>query len=389
MNLGGWLFPGTPPCETMTGLYIHIPICVSKCRYCDFYRLTSAEWDNIALFIQCLETELRRLPPGFSPETVFIGGGTPTALEPDNLSALFGAIHRTINLSNVVEFSCEANPGTLTSEKLSIMGDGGVDRVSIGVQSFNDQALRLLGRIHRADEAVEAFEMLRAAGFANVNIDLIQSIPGMAPEEVLDDAHRVAELEPEHISYYNLIYEPDTPLARDRDAGRIVPPGDDEEADTYFAVKALLEGAGYGHYEISNFSKPRKECRHNLLYWQGGEYFGCGPSAHSHWNGARFGNIPDLRSYCDRLLENKKPFDELERLPPEAKARETLVMGLRLMEGIDLPEFKNTTGFSVDALCGEAVESMVEEHLLQRLENRLNLAPEALFISNSVFSELV
>ncbi len=373
----------------MTGLYIHVPICISRCRYCDFYRLTPDEWGDIALFIQCLETELRRLPPDFAPETVFIGGGTPTALEPENLSALFGAIGRTVNLSNVVEFSSEANPGTLTPEKLSIMREGGVNRVSIGVQSFNDKALRLLGRIHTADQAVEGFRKLRDAGFGNVNIDLIQSIPGMKPEDVLNDARRVVELEPEHISYYNLIYEPGTPLTHDRDAGRIVPPGDDEEADNYFAVKALLEGSGYGHYEISNFSKPRKECLHNLLYWQGGEYFGCGPSAHSHWNGARFGNIPDLRGYCDRLLENKKPFDELERLPSKDKARETLVMWLRLTAGVDLLEFENATGFSVDELCGQAVESMVEERLLQRLENRLSLTPEALFVSNSVFSELV
>jgi len=373
----------------MTGLYIHIPFCASKCRYCDFYRLASAGRDDIALFIQYLETELRRLPPDFLPDTVFIGGGTPTMLEPESLSALFESIQRTIDLSGVVEFSSEANPGTLTPEKLAILKKGGVNRVSIGVQSFNDRALRLLGRIHTAGQAAEGFRMLRDAGFDNVNIDLIQSIPGMAPEEIRDDLRRVAELEPEHVSCYNLIYEPGTPLASDRDAGRVVPPGDDEEADTYHEVKALLEEAGYGHYEISNFCRSGKECQHNLLYWQGGEYFGCGPSAHSHWNGARFGNVPDLQGYCDRLLENKKPFDEQERLPPEEKARETLVMGLRLVDGIDLPAFEIQTGFGIDELCGQAIEDLLEVGLLQRLENRLRLAPEALFISNSIFSELV
>jgi oxygen-independent coproporphyrinogen-3 oxidase len=150
-----------------------------------------------------------------------------------------------------------------------------------------------------------------------------------------------------------------------------------------------LEDAGYGHYEISNFSKPRKECLHNLLYWQGGEYFGCGPSAHSHWDGARFGNVRDLQGYCNRLLKNEQPFDEIERLPPEEKARETLVMGLRLTNGIDRMEFENLTGFALDELCGAAIDSMVEEGLLQRVENRLALASDALFISNSVFSELV
>ncbi len=373
----------------MTGLYIHVPICIARCRYCDFYKLTPGEWDDIDLYIHSLELELKRLPQDFVPETVFIGGGTPTALEPENLSALFSAINRSVNLSNVVEFSSEANPGTLTPEKLSIMRDGGINRVSIGVQSFNDKALRLLGRIHRADQAVDGFQMLRDAGFDNVNIDLIQSIPGMKPQDILDDARTVTELEPEHISYYNLIYEPGTPMTHDRDTGRIVPPGDDEEADNYFSVKALLEGAGYGHYEISNFCKPGRECKHNLLYWRGGEYFGCGPSAHSHWNGARFGNVPDLQTYCDRLLGNKNPFDELERLAADDKAREILVMGLRLTEGVDLAAFERLAGTTVDELCGPVIENLIEERLLQRLENRLALVGDALFVSNSVFSELV
>ncbi len=373
----------------MIGLYIHVPICVARCRYCDFYKLTPDEWDNIALFIQCLQTELRRLPQGFAPETVFIGGGTPTALEPENLEALFDAIKRTVDLSSVVEFSSEANPGTLSPEKLAIMREGGVNRVSIGVQSFNDKALRLLGRIHKADQAIEGFRMLRDAGFDNVNIDLIQSIPGMKPEDILDDARTAVGLEPEHISYYNLIYEPGTPMTRDRDAGRIVQTGDDDEADNYFEVKTLLEGAGYGHYEISNFCRSGRECLHNMACWQGGEYFGCGPSAHSHWNGARFGNVRDLQGYCDRLMENNRPFDELERLAAEDKARETLVMWLRLTEGVDLSAFERLAGMSVDELCGAAIESLIEECLLQREGNRLALAGEALFVSNSVFSELV
>ncbi len=373
----------------MTGLYIHIPICISKCRYCDFYKLTPREWDNMDLFLRSFERELQRLPADFSPDTVFIGGGTPTALSPDNLSAVFDCINRRINLSKVVEFSSEANPGTLSPEKLAIMRDGGVNRVSIGVQSFNDKALLLLGRAHKADEAIRGFEMLREAGFDNVNIDLIQSIPGMTPEDILSDARTLASLGPEHISYYNLIYEPGTPMTRDRDEGRIIPPGDDEEADNYFAVKSLLEEAGYGHYETSNFCKPERQCKHNVIYWQGGEYLGCGPSAHSHWKGARFGNVRDLQAYCDRLMKDEKPFDELERLTSDDKAREILVMWLRLTDGVDLSEFERLTGTTVDALCGPAIESLIEERLLKRLDNRLAITTDALFISNSVFTELI
>ena len=373
----------------MTGLYIHVPLCISRCRYCDFYKLTPNEWDDISLYIRALEMELQRLPKTFRPDTVFIGGGTPTALEPENLAELFRVVRTHIDISKVGEYTSEANPGTLTPEKLAIMKAGGVNRVSMGVQSFNDRALRLLGRIHKADQAVEGFRMLRDAGFDNINMDLIQSIPGMTPEDILEDTRRVTALNPEHISYYNLIYEPGTPMTRDRDTGKITPPGEDEEADNYYAVKRLLEDSGYGHYEISNFCRPDRECLHNIVYWQGFTYFGCGPSAHSHWAGARYGNVPDLKAYCDRLTQGGRAFDDLERLPPEEKARETLVMWLRMMEGVDLTEFRRRTGFDPEGLCGDAIKCFLEEGLLQITENRLALTPDALFVSNSVFSDLV
>ncbi len=373
----------------MTGLYIHIPLCISRCRYCDFYKMTPDEWDDVSLFLHCLEKELRRLPSDFVPDTVFIGGGTPTALEPAELEAVLSHIRGAIDLSKVVEFSSEANPGTLTPEKLSVLKAGGVNRVSIGVQSFNNKALRLLGRIHQSEQAIDGYRMLRNAGFNNVNIDLIQSIPGMTPEDILQDVAMAIELDPDHISYYNLIYESGTPMTKDRDNGRIVPPGDDEEADNYFAVKRVLENAGYEHYEISNFSKDRKQCQHNMLYWQGGEYFGCGPSAHSHWQGKRFGNVRNLEAYCDQLMQNGKPFDEVECLSGKDKARELLVMWLRMTEGVDCSLFKQLTGYELNDLCGPAIEHLEEEGLLKRTKKRLALTNEALFISNAVLSELV
>lgn len=373
----------------MTGLYIHVPFCVSRCRYCDFYREVSTERGAPGQFVQNLELELGRLPEGFSPDTVFLGGGTPTALSASELAELLDSIQRHINLSNVVEFSSEANPGTLTSEKLEVMKAGGINRVSLGVQSFNDKALRLLGRSHSAEQAVAGYEMVRVAGFNNINIDLIQSIPGMTPVEVLADAERLVELDPEHISFYNLIFEPETPLAQDLAEGRVIPSGDDEEADNYFAVKAFLESAGYGHYEISNFSKDGRRCRHNELYWQGAEYFGCGPSAHSHWRGKRFGNVANLSTWADRILQGVRPFGEVEELSVEEKAHETLVMGLRMVDGIDLVAFEAITGYRAEALCGEGIDSMIEEGLLQCLGNRLALTHDALFVCNAVFSELI
>lgn len=370
------------------GLYIHVPFCAARCSYCDFYS-TVNDGSRVDRYLKALEVELERLPRDFAPDTVFIGGGTPTALSADQYAFLLQTVRSRIDFSNVIEFTSEANPGTLTPEKLAAMKEGGIDRVSIGVQSFNPDALRLLGRIHSAEQAVESFYALRAAGFKNVNIDLIQSIPGMTPEAVIADARRVVELAPEHISYYNLIYEAGTPLTRLRDLGQITPPDEDEEADNYYAVKDLLESAGYDHYEISNFSKPGRSCLHNVLYWQGGSYFGCGPSAHSHWNGKRFGNVADLSAWCSRLEQGARPFDEVEELSPEDKAHETLVMWLRMLEGVDAASFERLTGFSVDGLCGAALRSLAEEELLDISNGRWALSRRGLFVCNSVFAELV
>ncbi|MBN2704643.1 MAG: radical SAM family heme chaperone HemW [Pontiellaceae bacterium] len=371
-----------------TGLYIHVPFCAARCSYCDFYS-TVSDADVADRYLNALGAELERLPGDFAPDTVFIGGGTPTALTAEQYASMLKTLRSRINLSKVIEFTSEANPGTLTPEKLAAMKEGGIDRVSIGVQSFNPEALRLLGRIHTAEQAVESFHALRAAGFENVNMDLIQSIPGMTTEAVLADARRVVELAPEHISYYNLIYEAGTPLTRMRDDGQVVPPGDDEEADHYYAVKDLLESAGYEHYEISNFSKPGRRCLHNVLYWQGGSYFGCGPSGHSHWSGKRFGNVADLSVWCSRMEQGARPFDEVEELSLEDKAHETLVMWLRMLEGVDAEQFKQRTGFSFDSICGRAIDLLAAEGLLKRCNNRLLLTRDTLFVCNSVFRDLV
>lgn len=373
----------------MSGLYIHVPFCVARCGYCDFYSTTSLASGVVRRYLDALAIELSRLPEDFIPDTVFVGGGTPTALSAVAFAEMLELVRQHIDCSQVVEFTSEANPGTLTSERLDVMRAGGVNRVSMGVQSFNAEALHLLDRIHSADKAVESFHCLRAAGFENVNIDLIQSIPGMIPEEVLDDVRRVVELAPEHISYYNLIYEPGSSITSERDAGRIVPPGEDEEADNYFAVKDLLETAGYEHYEISNFSKPGRRCLHNVLYWQGGSYLGCGPAAYSHWNGKRFGNIADLSVWCERMEQGARPFDEVEILSSEDKARETLVMWLRMLDGVEAVAFEQCTGFSFDTLCGCVIDSLAEEGLLERRGGQFSLTREALFVCNSVFADLV
>lgn len=356
----------------MSGLYIHIPFCAKKCAYCDFYSVESDE--RVEPFLRALRKELSTLPEDFAPETVFIGGGTPTVLSVSQLETLLTSVARAADLSRVTEYSCEANPGTLDREKFAVLRAGGVNRLSIGVQSFDEGILQTLGRIHTAEEAEAAFRLACAAGFRNINLDLIFGVPGQTMAKLETGLGRALALAPEHLAVYNLIYEPGTPLT----ALNPVRPDEELEREMYDLIRARLAGAGYRHYEISNFSKPGSACRHNLLYWSGGEYIGCGPAAHSHWRGKRWSNTAVINEYCAHgpCREGE------EKLDAEAKARETLVMGLRLLEGVDVP----------DNLWPELeapLRRLEAERLIVRAGRRIRLTEEALFVSDAVFMELV
>jgi len=373
----------------MVGLYIHIPFCISKCNYCNFYRIAPFHSSQIDRFLLALKKELKMLPNHFVPTTVFVGGGTPTSLSETQLDRLLQIISESVDLSCCLEFSFETNPGTLTQKKIFLLQNARVNRISIGVQSFDNKTLKRLGRIHTREDVEKTFKQLRSARFKNINIDLLQSLPGTTLKQTLKDCHLALKLNPEHISSYNLIYEPNTPLTQQRDAGIIQEIDEDDEANRYFAVKNLLEKAGYKQYEISNFSKPSYRSLHNELYWKGEEYIGCGPAAHSHWNGARFGNIEDLEQYCQRLESKKSPRDFYEILSSEKKARETLIMQLRMLEGINIKSFEQQTGYSIQTLCGETLNEFQQMGWILQNKKNLRLAPKALFISNTIFSALV
>lgn len=373
----------------MYGLYIHIPFCVSQCNYCNFYRIAPIKQSNVNRFLSALAQELKNLPTNFAPTTIFIGGGTPTALPDPQLKQLLQTLQNTIDLSNITEFSCEANPGTLTPKKCTLLRTAGINRISMGIQTFNPTALKMLGRIHTPLEAKNAFQQLRSAGFKQISLDLLQSLPCTTLKQTLDDCQQAIELNPEHISSYNLIYEPGTKLTTQRNQGTLQEIDEDDEANRYFAVKNIFEKAGYEHYEISNFSKPTYASRHNQLYWNGEEYLGCGPAAHSHWNGKRFGNIENLDTYCTRLETGQKPYQEKEHLPPKQKARETLIMQLRMLKGVHLKHFKHQTGYTPKQLAPTAINELLEQKLLLQNNTHLRINPNALFISNTIFSALI
>ena len=353
----------------MSGLYIHVPFCERKCSYCAFYSVDSTDETRIGSFFDSLKNELDSLPNDFSPETIFIGGGTPSAPDFKYLEEFFPLFRRF----SPQEFSVEVNPGSGDEAKLSLFKGSGVNRLSIGVQSFNSDCLDTLGRIHSAEEAEHAFHLARRIGFDNISIDLMFGTPGQTLAMLEEDLERVIALGPEHVAIYNLMYEEGTPMAARQD--RL---DEDLEREMYDLIRARLAAAGFEHYEISNFAKPGFECQHNLLYWTGGEYIGCGPAAHSHWSGTRWANVSDLDDYCAN--GPRREFEET--LDADEKERETLVMGLRLLRGVDV-------GHDLFERKRSLFQRLATEGLLVIDGRRVRLSEDALFVSDSVLAELV
>jgi oxygen-independent coproporphyrinogen III oxidase len=360
------------------GLYIHVPFCVRKCAYCAFYSCVP-EPEGIAAWLTGIEQELRELPEGFAPDSVFLGGGTPTALPESTLRTLLQQIHQRVNLDAVTEWTCEVNPGTFRASTATLLRDGGVNRLSIGAQSFRDETLKRLGRIHTAEEVSESVGIARAAGFDNVGLDLIYGVPGVSTVDVQADAEALLHLNPEHLSCYCLEIEEGTPFSDMAHSGHLSV-SESDQREQFDGIRRQLSDSGYTHYEISNFARPGFECRQNLLYWNGGEYQGLGPAAHSHWEGVRWGHSPELPEWR-RFFE--------EQLAPEAKACETLVMGLRRLAGWGRGEFCSATGFDYDELRGTEIRHLAAIGKLVVEADRIRLADDALFVSDSVFAELV
>ena len=326
------LFAGAT--RRMHSLYVHIPFCERKCAYCDFYSL-----ENTSLkgrFLRALETEIALAPAVAGPcDTVYFGGGTPSLLEPGELSRILDALAARYAISPGAEITLEANPGTVTPATLRAFRERGVNRLSIGVQSLAEEDLRFLGRIHTAGEAAACVADARGAGFTNVSIDLIYSLPGQTPgawAAVLDQALALA---PDHVSAYSLIVEEGTPLARSVASGAVTPNDDETEAALYEHTMAAMRRAGFEHYEVSNYAQPGFRSRHNSAYWTGEAYTGFGPSAHSYapgsgpQGGIRRANVAALGAYCEALAAGKLPVAMREELTAREAEEERLFLALR------------------------------------------------------------
>lgn len=372
--------------DARAGLYLHVPFCHAKCEYCDFYSLT--QLDQIEAFTGALLTELELRAPkgeGVTFDTVFFGGGTPSLLSDDQLGRIWETIHRHYHIAADAEISLESNPGTLDLPKLRFMRGLGINRLSMGVQSFHPEELKRLGRIHTVAEVLENVGNARRAGFDNLNLDLMTAFPGITPDSFAASLDAAIELAPEHISCYTLIFEPGTILYKRMERGETAPLSDEEEAGYYRTAAERLGAAGYEQYEISNFARGReRRCRHNLTYWRHVPYLGLGPSAHSYWEGRRFANPRSLARYIKTLNEGRLPVDFEERLTSEQVMFEYMFLNLRLREGIDLGEFRERFGEDLRERFAPALGELTARNLIELNDDRLRLSPEGWLMADAV-----
>ncbi|NCD31808.1 MAG: radical SAM family heme chaperone HemW [Spartobacteria bacterium] len=369
-------------------LYIHVPFCVKKCAYCDFYSCPAQNDRIITDYLRALRCELDSWAP-LTVQTVFLGGGTPSSLSVEHLEELLSMIRDTIEPDAVTEWSCEVNPGTMTANKAALMVQAGINRVSIGAQSMRDGVLQALGRIHTVRDTLETIDVFTTCGLDNFNLDLMYGLPGESLEECRSDVTAMLKLQPAHVATYALSVEQGTPLERSINTGHCARPDDDITRDQYDMLRQELGDNGYEHYELSNFSLPDRACRHNVTYWQNGQWLGCGPAACSHWKGHRWGNMRDLPRWSACVQNGSSPRIDEEIDTPEQFARDTLMLGLRLMEGLSYDVFREKTGISLKTLCGEGLSQMIALGMITANPDGIRLAPEAYFISNAVIAELL
>ena len=376
------------PWLTPRAAYVHIPFCAHKCGYCDFASLAGAD-HQADRYLAALEREMAALETPREVETIFIGGGTPTRLEAPDLRRLLAMTRRWFPLADGGEWTVEANPGTLTVAKVDALAEGGVNRVSLGAQSFQPLLLKTLERNHAPEEVGKALELIRPR-FARWSFDLIFGVPGSTPELWADDLERAIQLAPGHLSCYGLVYEKGTALWKQWKAGEVREV--DEEAERTMSATTIdrLADAGLVMYEISNFARPGEECRHNLVYWANDAYYGVGLGAARYMDGVRSINTRELSAYLKRIEAGESATGPTETLDAEGRARETAVLMLRRTAiGLDRADFRWRTGFDIDQLAGLTIKKYVGSGLLEDDQKRIRFTREGLFLADTVLCEFL
>ena len=373
----------------MAGIYIHIPFCKRRCIYCDFFSTTRSEEKPTYVRALCQELAIRKdYLEDEEIETIYLGGGTPSQLTEEELNEIFTSLYNIYKVKEDAEITLEANPDDLTPEYVSMLRRLPINRISMGIQTFQEETLKLLHRRHTARQAIEAFQRCREAGFRNISIDLMYGLPGETLKIWKEDLQQAIALHPEHISAYHLIYEEGTALWKLRDEHQV------EEADEDLSVTLFknlideLKQAGYQHYEISNFCLPGLHSRHNSSYWTGKKYLGCGPSAHSFNGSSRQWNIASLDNYLKGIASGK-PNYEIEELDLYTRYNDFVITSIRTCWGMSLSRLRSEYGEELYSYCLRMAKSHLEQGVLEIEEDTLRLTQEGIFISDGIMSDLL
>lgn len=373
------------------GLYLHIPFCEKKCPYCDFYSLEGKQdyrrfTDALLLHME----DYSQFTQSRLVDSIFIGGGTPTAVPVSLLAGLVDAAHDYFAVTPDSEITVEVNPATVKPSSLRKLRKAGVNRLSIGAQSVNDAELAALGRLHTSEQFFKTFEMAREAGFDNINIDLMYGIPKQTPDSFSQTIERICSLSPEHLSLYALRIEPDTPFYER--SGSLELPDDDTVCDMYLDAIEHVASAGLEQYEISNFAVSGRKCRHNLKYWNCEEYIGLGPGAHSYFNDTRFSFKQDICLYIETLedIEERRIItDECYEIPREERIGEYVMLQMRLTDGLDTVDFERRFGVEFDDMFGKYLPPYIEGGFIERIEDRYAFTPSGMFVSSYILSAML
>ena len=375
----------------MLGLYIHIPFCVTKCKYCDFNSF-KIDLNEKIKYLNYLGEEMKLYKEEIKNreiDSVFVGGGTPSILNENEINILFEKIKENFNIKSNAEITMECNPGTLTLNKLKVMKKSGVNRLSIGLQAVQNHHLKYIGRIHTFEEFEKNYHDAKQMGFDNINIDLMYALPNQSREDWMESLGKVVKLNPTHISAYSLILEENTELFKmyERDEFNLLDENTDIEMYEY--TINYLKSHGYNQYEISNYAKDNFECKHNVLYWKCEEYVGIGASASGYFNGIRYNNICELDNYEKMILEGEKPIEWEEKLSIKDEIEESIFLGLRMNEGIQISDFKEKYNFDFEKEYKNEIEKLSKMELIEIDNNRMKLTQKGREISNSVFVEFI
>lgn len=369
-----------------TSAYVHIPFCTQICYYCDF--------SKVFIKNQPVDSYLEHLLEEFQSydieklRTLYIGGGTPTALSALQLEVLLNGLTKNLDLSALEELTIEANPGDLDADKIAVLKNSAVNRVSLGVQTFDDKMLKKIGRSHLEKDIYENIDRLKLAGFNNISIDLIYALPGQSMEQVKENVAKAIGLDIPHMSLYSLILENHTVFMNRMRRGKLPLPKEELEAEMFEYIIAELERAGFVHYEISNFSKPGFESRHNLMYWDNAEYYGIGAGASGYVNGVRYKNHGPIRHYLSAVEEGNARITE-EHLSQKEQMEEEMFLGLRKKSGVSMARFEEKFGRSFDELYGEIVRDLVQQGLMQIDGDRVRMTKRGLFLGDTVAERFI